>query len=95
MDYSSAHRAGPRAGGAGLPAPTASAAPDRLRVRINVPVLRENLADLTGRSWCDAEVLAWLVDAGFSKSDGGTWLVREVDLGQLESTEVGIVADEN
>jgi hypothetical protein len=67
----------------------------KVRVRINLDVLRGNLSSVAGRPLADAEVVAWLAEAGFSKSNGGTWLVRETDLGQLEASEVGIVADEN
>lgn len=66
-----------------------------LRVRVNVPVLLGNLSTATGCALCEADVMSWLSEAGFSRSDGGTWLVREVDLGQLDTSEVGIVADEN
>jgi hypothetical protein len=66
-----------------------------LRVRVNVMVLQENLSSAAGRRVCEAEVISWLGEAGFRRSDGGTWLVREVDLGQLDASEVGIVADEN
>jgi hypothetical protein len=57
--------------------------------------LRDNLSSATGRPVGEAEAMSWLGEAGFKKSDGGTWLVRESDLGQLDASEVGIVADEN
>ena len=65
----------------------AGTAEQRVRVRINLSLLRENLSKADGRQWTEAEVDRWLRDAKFT-SDGDGWIVREADLGQLEPEEV-------
>lgn len=55
----------------------------RVRIAIDVDLLRENVSKADGRPWTDAEVEQWLVDAGFTP-DGDQW----ADLGQLEPNEV-------
>jgi hypothetical protein len=64
----------------------------RLRIRINLKLLRENISQTDGRSWSEAEVLEWLKDAGFAR-DGDWWLVDEPDLGQLDPSEVTAVEE--
>ena len=71
------------------PADTATAGRNerRVRVRINLSLLRENLSNADGRRWTESEVDRWLRDAKFT-GDGDGWIVREADLGQLEPEEV-------
>ena len=64
----------------------------RLRIRINLARLRDNVSKADTRVWSEAEVLQWLHDAGF-RPDGDAWLTTEADLGQLEPEEVTAVED--
>ena len=64
----------------------------RLRIRINVDLLRANVSEAEGRVGSEAEVLEWLDDAGFERI-GDWWTCREADLGQLEPAEVIAVED--
>ena len=56
-------------------------------VRIDVTALRTNMSREEKRDLSEAEVLAWLKDAGFV-AEGDGWTVREADLGQLDPSEV-------
>ena len=64
----------------------------RLRIRINLDLLRQNISEGEGRPWSEAEVLQWLRDAGFT-AEGEWWITREADLGQLDAEEVTAVED--
>ena len=64
----------------------------RLRIRINLELLRENISKGEGRLWSEDEVLQWLRDAGFV-ADGDWWVTAEADLGQLDPAEVDAVED--
>ena len=56
-------------------------------VNIDIDKLRANLARADQRDVSAEEVLRFLADAGFSKTDRG-WLVNEENLGQLDPAEV-------
>ena len=64
----------------------------RIRIRINLARLRENVSKADTRVWSEAEVLQWLHDAGFTP-DGDWWIARESDLGQLDPEEVTAVEE--
>ena len=64
----------------------------RLRIRINLALLRANVSEADARAWSEAEVLQWLQDAGFT-ADGDWWIAGESDLGQLDPAEVTAVED--
>jgi hypothetical protein len=57
------------------------------KITIDLKRLREHLSAQEGHALSDADVLAWLHDAGFKKLDDH-WQVAEPDLGQLEEDEV-------
>jgi hypothetical protein len=56
-------------------------------VNLDLEKLRTNLAHADQREISPEEVLRFLADAGFKKTDGG-WLVTEENLGQLDPSEV-------
>ena len=56
-------------------------------VNIDIDMLRANLARADQRDVPPEEVLRFLADAGFSKTDKG-WIVTEENLGQLDPSEV-------
>jgi hypothetical protein len=60
----------------------------RLRVKLNLAAIVDHLSREEGRALSQADVLAWLSDAGFTRGDDDWWIVREADLGQVEPTEV-------
>ena len=64
----------------------------KLLIRLHLDRIRANLAKEDGREWSDDDVRRWLVEAGFTPSDGG-WLVDEPNLGQLDPSEVAAVED--
>ena len=64
----------------------------RFRILIDLRLLRENMSRAEGGSLTEAQVVRWLLDAGFVP-DGDHWMVREEDLGQLEPAEVLAVDD--
>lgn len=64
----------------------------RIRIRINLDLLRENVSKADARMWSEAEVLRFLREAGFTP-DGDWWLGSEADLGQLDPEEVTAVED--
>jgi hypothetical protein len=58
-------------------------------VRLDLERIRRNLAREDGRPRAQADVRAFLIDAGFRDIGGGaSWLVREVDLGHVQPAEV-------
>jgi hypothetical protein len=57
------------------------------KIRLNRAQLRENLSREHGHPVSDPEIDRWLVDAGFTAS-AEHWIVREEDLGHLQSEEV-------
>jgi hypothetical protein len=64
----------------------------RLRIRINLGLLRANVSKADGWVWTEAEVQEWLHDAGFAREDDW-WVVTESDLGQLDPSEVDAAED--
>ena len=60
---------------------------NRVRIKLDLPLLIAHLSREEGRDMAAAEVLQWLQDAGFSP-DGDYWTVTEADLGQVEPSEV-------
>jgi hypothetical protein len=56
-------------------------------VNIDIETLRANLAQADQREISSDEVLRFLADAGFEKTDRG-WLVTEENLGHLDPSEV-------
>ena len=62
--------------------------PRLFSIAIDLDRLRENLSKEEGRPMTAAEVLDWLRDAGFVQVPGGSWNVRECDLGHLTPDEV-------
>ena len=65
----------------------------RLRVTIDLELLRSHLAAEDEYPHSEAYVLNWLASAGFTFVGAGTWVVREADLGQLACEEYEIVQD--
>jgi hypothetical protein len=63
-----------------------------LRVRLDLNKLRAALSREDGRQYSSGEVRMWLLDAGFRPSEEN-WLVREVDLGQVQPGEVLILGE--
>lgn len=61
--------------------------PQKLCVKLNIPLLRANLSKEDARDTSEAEVLLWLQAAGFIR-DGEWWIVDEKDLGQVDPSEV-------
>jgi hypothetical protein len=66
----------------------------RLRVKLNVPLLAENLSKEDSQVTSESEVREWLQDAGFTPH-GDWWLVTEADLGQVDPSEVLEIAPED
>jgi hypothetical protein len=65
----------------------------KLFVQLDLDLIRRNLGrEDGGREVSEAQVRAWLVDAGFEPWGEG-WLVNEPDLGQVEPSEVIWIED--
>ena len=60
----------------------------RFKVQIDRQRLLTDLAREDGRVWSDAELDQWLMEAGFTRMEDGTWTVAEEDLGHLDPAEV-------
>ena len=61
---------------------------NRLRIRLNWPLLIANMSKQEGRDMTRGEVEQWLRDAGFRQEGDESWIVNEPDLGQLDPEEV-------
>ena len=63
----------------------------RFRIRINMPLLREQLSRSDGTAYTAEQVHRWLLDAGLRPVEGGpgdTWVADEANLGHLNPSEV-------
>ena len=58
-----------------------------VRLKVNMPVLIENLSREERGAVRENDVVRWLKDAGFTAS-GDAWLVAEANLGHLDPSEV-------
>jgi hypothetical protein len=59
----------------------------KLRVKIDLSLLRENLSQEDRQPTSESQVRQFLLDSGFIP-DGELWTVDEKDLGQLKPSEV-------
>ena len=62
----------------------------RLRIRIDLDLLRSNLSREDRQPKSEQEVRQFLIDSGF-QPDGEFWMVEEENLGQLDPSEVSEV----
>lgn len=59
----------------------------KVRVQIDLLLLREHLSAADKRPISDEAVRRFLIDSGFTP-DGDYWIAEEKDLGQLDPSEV-------
>ena len=60
---------------------------NRVRIKLDIPLLIKHLSREDGRAFSSEEVYQWLTAAGFVR-DGAFWNVSEADLGQVDPSEV-------